>query len=181
MQNIIPWLSVAQQIVSILGIISIIFLVINFVVNKNVRNIQLMQRCIDIYKNWLKEKPLNYSNYLEFLGEELFYFQKNLIEKKVAIEWIEGILDNIAIYGKETLRGEEVSSHKIILNSYADQKDLEELPEWKRKDYFARIDFFIRPNLKENIFIPAFNDADHRSQKQKLAKSLYKHIRNYKY
>jgi hypothetical protein len=166
-----PWHEVGANIATILGLVGIVFLINEYNSNKGLRNLQLMGRCIDSYKEWLKTGKVN-QEYLELLGEELFYFQRGLLDKRVAIEWIQGIIDMIQIQGE---KGE-------VLNNYNQQTNLESLPGWEKKAaYYARINYFIHPSLKKNIVIPGPGDPYHYDKKRELAIQLYKHIKTYKY
>jgi hypothetical protein len=173
LQSNLHWYEVGASIATMVGVLGVIFLIIEHFANRNLRNIQLMHRCIDNFRQWFNtyDQKVNIS-YLELLNEEFFYFQKRLIEKRVAIEWIEGILDFIQIYGKGD----------TILNTYLNQTSIETLGEWTNREvFFARIKYFIHPKLKVDIIIPAVNDPNHAEKKRELAKALYKHIKTYKY
>lgn len=167
------WYEIGASIATMVGVLGVIFLIIEHFANRNLRNIQLMHRCIDNFRQWFNgyDQKINMA-YLELLNEEFFYFQKRLIEKKVAIEWIEGILDFIQVYGKGG----------AVLNTYLNQVNIETLPEWTNREvFFARIKYFIYPKLPANIIIPAVTETNHAKKKRELAKALYKHIKTYKY
>jgi hypothetical protein len=172
MNDILSGTQIAANIATVLGVLGIIFLFVQHYHNRDLRNLQLMHRCIDIFRDWFKNNSKVDFSYLELLNEELFYFQKKLIQKKVAVEWIEGILDFIVIYGK----------NNVVLNTYNQQTDIEKLADWpRRKMFFARVSFFIRPKLEKNITIPDIEDRGHAKKKRELALALYKHIKNYQY
>lgn len=171
-------LDVAQllaNIATIGGIIAIFFLFKQHNHSKDLRNLQLMQRCIDNFRTWYSNpnKKVDFF-YLELLNEELFYFQKGLIEEEIALEWIEGILDFIIIKGKD----------EINLNKYYKQEDVEKLDQWPdNKYFFFRIYYFTHIDLGNEYVLPVCkeNESEHHFKKRQLAKELYKHIRNYKY
>lgn len=160
------------NIATVLGLCGIIFLFIQHNHNRDLRNLQLMHRCIDIFRNWFQtNQKVDYA-YLELLNEELFYFQKGLIPKQVAIEWIEGILDFIVING---------NTHEP-LNNYSSQVNISQMEDWpKRKMFFARVNYFVNPQLKNNIAVPGIEESNHAENKRELALALYKHIKNYQY
>lgn len=167
------WYEIGASIATMLGVLGVFFLIIEHFANRNLRNIQLMHRCIDNFRQWFNQsnQKINIS-YLELLNEEFFYFQKKLIEKRVAIEWIQGILDFVQVYGKGG----------TILNNYLNQANIESLSEWiNREVFFARIKYFIYPKLEKNIIIPEVSDPNHAKMKRELAIALYKHIKRYKY
>ena len=171
--DIHPWYEVGADIATMISALAIVFLIVEYNASKNTRNIQLMHRCIDIFREWFN-KPNQKVDipYLELLNEELFYFQKRLIQKNVAIEWIEGILDFIQVHGNSG----------VLLNGYYNQTNIESLAEWEnRKVFFARIRYFIYPKLQRNIIIPGINEKSHAKKKRELAKALYKHIKTYPY
>lgn len=59
-----------------------------------------MQRCIDRYHELVEPNDSGITRlkanhewkFIELVNEELFYIQQNYVPKKVAIEWIEGIV-----------------------------------------------------------------------------------------
>ncbi len=153
--------------------VAIIFIIIEYIANRNIRNIQLMHRCIDVFRKWSQgnDPKVNFE-YLEMLNEELFYFQKGLIEKKVALEWIQGIIDTLQLF----------ASDNTLLTDYNKQQNIKELALWKEKKYFfARIDYFIHTPIDKAYVVPSFDDPSHLFIKRQLAKQLYRHIRNYKF
>ena len=172
MNDVLSWTQIAANIATVFGVVGVIFLFFQYYHSKDLRNLQLMHRCIDIFRNWFNNGQKVDFSYLELLNEELFYFQKRLIQKNVAVEWVEGILDFIVIYGKDN----------VVLNSYGNQTNIEELPNWNtQKMFFARVSYFARPKLEKNIIIPGVEDKDHAKKKRELALALFKHIKNYKY
>jgi hypothetical protein len=173
LQTVPHWYEIGASIATMVGALGVLFLFGQHYYNKDVRNLQLMHRCIDNFRNWSEEyhQEINFF-YLELFNEELFYFQQNLIVKKVALEWIEGILDYIQVYAEDG----------AILTNYNKQTNIEALSIWQNKEgFFARIHFFIYPPLDKSFGIPEFNEENHASKKRELAKALYRHIKNYKY
>jgi len=173
MEQFKNWVEIGAGIATIVGAAGIIFLFIQHYYNKDIRNLQLMHRCIDNFRQWSeKSMPVINFFYLELLNEELFYFQKDLIQKKVCIEWIEGMMDYIQFYANDG----------TILTQYNDQQNIETLAIWKDKQgFFSRIHFFLHPEIDKSYIIPGFNEGPHSSKKRKLAIELYKHIKKYKY
>jgi hypothetical protein len=167
------WHEIGANIASIISALAIIFVIIEYNANRNVRNIQLMHRCIDQFREWNKDDKgeVNF-NYLELLNEELFYFQKRLIQKKVAIEWIEGMLDYITVYSK----------NDEALNSYGKQVSVQSLQIWNEKKYFFnRVNFFVKTDFGSLYKIPDFDNSRHSEKKSILARQLYEWIKKYKY
>lgn len=170
-----PWDEVLSNIATIIGSLAIIFIIIEHIANKNVRNIQLMQRCIDLFRDWYSkpDKKVDIS-YLELLNEELFYFQKGLIQKKVAVEWIEGMPDFIVIF---SITGKP-------LNKYKNQIDISSLDrDGDNRSFFYRVYYFKDTQLTDDYVIPSCNEdlILHHFKKREVALQLYKHIRKYKY
>lgn len=165
---------ILANIATVLGVVGVVFLFAQHYYNKDIRNLQLMQRCIDNFRTWYSNpnKQVDFY-YLELLNEELFYFQKKLIDKEVAIEWIEGILDYIIVY-----------SPGGPLNNYKNQVDITTLDrDGDNKSFFFRIYYFVNTTLSEDYNIPFCNENEklHHLKKRQLAIELYKHIRKYKY
>ena len=168
-----PWYEIGANMATMVGVLGLVFLIVEYQTNKNVRNVQLMHRCIDSFRQWsLKTMPKVDFFYLELLNEEFFYFQKGMIQRKVSIEWVEGILDFIQVKGKDG----------IVLNNYNNQTDLETVPEWQGKQmFFARIQYFIETGLSKEFVIPSLENPKHREKKRELAIELHNHIKRYKY
>jgi hypothetical protein len=159
MNDILNKTQIAANIATVLGVLGVIFLFVQHFHNKDLRNLQLMHRCIDIFRDWFKNNQKVDFSYLELLNEELFYFQKRLIQEKVAVEWIEGILDFIVIYGQ----------NNAALNSYNNQTNIEKLADWpKQKMFFARVSYFIRPKLEKNITVRILKIRDMQKRKGNL-------------
>jgi hypothetical protein len=173
MESVKNILEITDHAATTIGCVAIIFLFIQYIQSKDLRNLQLMHRCIDNYRKWSEHDNREYNYfYLELLNEELFYFQNKLIEKKVAIEWLDGIVDYIQIFAKDG----------TVLNCYNEQQDLEALVIWKNKmGFYERIRFFVHSSLDKTLIVPHFNDASHLEKKRGLAIELYKYIKNYKY
>lgn len=166
-------MQIGANIATIIGAIGVIFLFGQHYYNKDIRNLQLMHRCIDRFREWsLKEDPKIDLFYMELLNEELFYFQNDLIQRKIAIEWLEGILDYIQIFSK----------NGTILTAYNSQQDIETLIAAENKSrFFNRICFFVHPDLDNSYIVPGPEDKHHAAKKRALAIQLYTHIRKYGY
>lgn len=172
MKDLLNWTQFFANIATVFGLLGIIFLFVQHYHNKDLRNLQLMHRCIDIFRNWFQNNQVVDYSYLELLNEELFYFQKGLIQKKVAIEWIEGILDFVVING---------NNHEV-LNGYSNQTAIDRMKDWsKRKMFYARVNYFVNPQLENNIVIPGIEEKNHAKKKRELAQELYKQIKKYPY
>lgn len=167
-----PWYQVGANIATMLGTVAVVFAIFQYKANKDVRNIELMHRCIDTFRKWAEKNTAVNFYYLDFLNEELFYFQNKLIQKEISIEWIEGILDYIQIYANDG----------TILTKYNEQVNVEALSEWLGKEkFFNRIYFFLYPPIDNSYLIPPQNTKEHSQKKRILAIKLYKHIQKYKY
>jgi hypothetical protein len=171
--DIKPWYEVGASIATMLSAGAIVVVIVEYFANRNVRNIQLMQRCIDNFRKWFSDSNRKVDFfYLELLNEELFYFQKGMIQKKVAIEWIEGMLDYIIIK----------SADGTPLNDYSDQVDIESLDKFNNnKNFFFRIYYFTNTTIANDHKLPLCDDNNHHSKKRQLAKELHNHIKDYKY
>ena len=90
----------------------------------------------------------------------------------MAIEWIEGILDFVVING---------NNHEV-LNGYSNQTAIDRMKDWsKRKMFYARVNYFVNPQLENNIVIPGIEEKNHAKKKRELAQELYKQIKKYPY
>ena len=138
-----PWYEIGAHVATMLGFVGIIFLFVQHYYDRDVRNLQLMQRCLDGFKEWsIGNKATIDLPYLELLNEELFYIQRGLIDKEVAVEWIEGILDFVAVQGEDG----------TVLNQYNQQPELDKIALWQsKKYYFRRIHFFVHTKLHREM------------------------------
>lgn len=176
MNEYASWHQVAANIAAMIGAISIVLLIFQYHHTIGLRNLGLMHRCMDSFRTWAsQENPELSLQYLELLNEELFYFQKRFIEKKVALEWIEGILDYVQVFDR----------NGGVLNPYGTTKDVQGEPIWKnKKDFFNRVDYFIHTNLFSSFHVPppsGDSNSKHQKKKRQLAEKLYEHIRKYPY
>lgn len=174
LQILEPWYQMGADIATMLSIVSIAFLFVTYYKTRDARNLQLMNRCIDNFRKWSVDgtSQINFF-YLELLNEELFYFQNKMIDKKVAIEWIEGMIDCFQVYAKDGT---------TILNDYSDQQSVKSvLISLNKQGVFCRIEYFVKSGVDKSHKIPLFSDPLHEFKKRKLALELFKYIKKYKF
>jgi hypothetical protein len=97
------YFEVGSYIFTILGFIAIISSIIALFISRNQMRFTVIARCVDIFRDHYadispesnQEKCLKY---MDFINEELFYFQHRYIPKSVALEWIDGMLNHFPVY-----------------------------------------------------------------------------------
>ena len=104
MDNWMEVTSVISNIATAIGVIVILFAFYTYSVDKKHLNLNTITRCIDIYRNkYLSIQPDNIElikSYLDFVNEELFYFENNYLPKAIADEFIDGMIDIVPLFNK---------------------------------------------------------------------------------
>jgi hypothetical protein len=122
---------------TIVGVIAIIAAIWTYNLNKKQFNFSVLVRCITVYQEkFLNKLPTEITDggeaktmsilndYIDFVNEELFYFQQMYIPKEVALEWIDGMINEMPIYngdGQMLNKGEktaELIDNKKITQTY---------------------------------------------------------------
>jgi hypothetical protein len=176
--NIDYWnnlLQLLSNISTILGGAAIIYAVLSYKVTQKQLNFAVLDRCISIFH----ERYLYISNdsdrvilksYVDFVNEELFYFEKDYIHKDVAIEWIDGMINYMPIYNQVNK----------ILNPNNSITKIDELNLFKD---FQRVKKAFVVKNKYNfdlIYSETTTDAsylDRKNERERLAKEIYKNLK----
>ncbi|HLP95660.1 MAG TPA: hypothetical protein VK168_16570 [Saprospiraceae bacterium] len=108
------FLEVTANIVTILGVVAIFIGVWTHNLNIKQFNFSVLVRCITVYQDkFLNKLPTEstaagkaettkiINDYIDFVNEELFYFQQKFIPKDVALEWIDGMINVMPIYSSD--------------------------------------------------------------------------------
>jgi hypothetical protein len=78
----------------------------------------IISRCIDIYRKDFFDLSSSSNekkclDYIDFVNEELFYYQNSYISKKVANEWVDGMIEFLPIHYKDKIVNESNCLHQI--------------------------------------------------------------------
>lgn len=143
--------------------------------SKKQLNFSVLVRCITIFNdkfiNIQKEKDLNtIKSYIDFVNEELFYFESKYIPKKVALEWIDGMIEIIPIYDTDnsiinTSNCNIIIHEKNILYSFQRIKNAFKI----KKEYNFEL---IYSNYETES-----NYTKRKKERKKLLKEIYKNIK----
>jgi hypothetical protein len=96
-------IEIIASILTGLGFIAIVFGVFSYKLSKKQLNFSVMARCIQVYHDKFasisnKSKIEDIKAYIEFVNEQLFYFESKYIAEPIAKEWIDGMIELIPIY-----------------------------------------------------------------------------------
>ena len=110
------------NILGIIGFVSIIGVFISYIITKKQLNITTMSRCIDNYRKQFMDLKASddvkiIRQYIDFVNEELFYFQDKFIPYEVAFEWVSGMIDFMPIIYEGENKNCNVVSQKITKNN----------------------------------------------------------------
>jgi len=160
------------NIATIAGGLAIAVGVISYKLNKKQFNFSVLVRCITHFSenfasisNTTADKDLK--AYVDFVNEELFYFEKNYIPKDVALEWIDGMIDYMPIYSQ---------GKKKVLNP---EQSIKKIDDLKILQSFQRVKKAFTVNEKYDFDkIYGANDTDNgylkrRKERERLAKEIY--------
>lgn len=94
-----------------------------------------LDRCVSMFREKFMKLDQQSSTqeieeYIDFVNEELFYFQEGYLPENVAIEWIEGMLNYLPVYSPKS----EVlnSSNATLIGQIRDNDLLKQHPRVKK-------------------------------------------------
>jgi len=103
-ENLKIWLEIGSNFITIIAFIVILFTYKALIISKKQLNLETITRCIDYYRNHflginIQSTDLyELKSYLDFVNEEMFYIENEYIAEKVAIEWLDGMIDVLPIF-----------------------------------------------------------------------------------
>lgn len=143
------------------------------VINRKQLHFHTAQKCFELYrKEFMTLGWHNYEEYFDFVNEELFYIQNRQINKEVAIEWIDGMIDNMPVYYKDKEKPVNVNAINIEI-----EKRIKNYPRLK-------IVFTINEKSCYDNFDGVFKNYSERSENDnmdrlRLMNEIYYNARNY--
>ena len=135
-----------------------------------------MEKCVSNFKKITKRSgvPVDKSaEYIEFVSEELFYFENGYLPLAVSIEWIDGMIDYLPFYDKDKAF---IASNRLDPLKSQDQaiKLLQDYPRIRKAIQMREaIDF-------EIVHISIENETDREKRRQERDKIIYAVIMNLK-
>jgi len=133
-----------------------------------------MEKCVANFREITKLTGLASDKsfeYIEFVSEELFYFENGYLPLKVSIEWIDGMIDYLPFYDKNKVF---IKSNR--LDTLKDQdKTIRLLRDYPR----IRKAIQMRENIDfETVHISIENENDREKRRQERDKIIYRVIKN---
>lgn len=135
-----------------------------------------MEKCVSNFKKITKRSgvPIDKSaEYIEFVSEELFYFENGYLPLVVSIEWIDGLIDYLPFYDKDKVF---IASNRLDPLKTQDQaiRLLRDYPRIRKAIQMREaIDF-------EIVHISIENEIDREKRRQERDKIIYAVIMNLK-
>ena|SRR6218665_1042538 len=135
-----------------------------------------MEKCVSNFKKITKRSgvPIDKSaEYIEFVSEELFYFENGYLPLVVSIEWIDGMIDYLPFYDKDKVF---IASNRLDPLKTQDQaiRLLRDYPRIRKAIQMREaIDF-------EIVHISIENEIDRDKRRQERDKIIYAVIMNLK-
>ena len=119
-ENLKAWVDLLSSIATIAAVVVIFFAFRAYIISKKQLNLDAISRCIDYYRDNFVEGVNNKTTdiillkkYLDFVNEELFYFENDYIINNVAYEWLDGMIDILPIFKNEIVLNEKYCNHNI--------------------------------------------------------------------
>jgi hypothetical protein len=166
---ILDILDIIIKIVTVLGILTLVYAHRDSILGKKVLNLNVMEHCVhrftDLLPN-LNDPSINdtiLKSYVDLSNEELFYISKKYLTEEVALEWIDGMIDFIPLYN---CRNQLINEKAKLINTKWDQA----IKGYPRIQYFSSSnDFFLPGDMESN------------DRRKELVVRLYERIKKYKY
>ena len=114
MENLKFWVELLSNIATIAAVFVIFFAYRAYKISKKHLTLKAITRCIDNYREHFVEIDYKTKAYLDFVNEELFYFEKDyIIDKVIIFEWLDGMIDVLPIFRNGNVLNENYCN-KII-------------------------------------------------------------------
>jgi hypothetical protein len=156
--------------------ISLVGLWAAYISSKKQIHFTTMEKCVFNFKKITKGSgvPVDKSaEYIEFVSEELFYFENGYLPLVVSIEWIDGMIDYLPFYDKDKVF---IASNRLDPLKTQDQATrlLRDYPRIRKAIQMREaIDF-------EIVHISIENEIDREKRRQERDKIIYAVIMNLK-
>ena len=144
LDDLVKYSELIYNIFAILAFGSIIWGFYSYTVNKKQLYGTTMSRCIDIYREqFIPSKLAGHehlaSDYIDFVNEELFYFEKKFIPKDIMIEWMDGMLNHVPIFKEGKIMNGTYCFYKITEDDLSDYPRVRKAFNIKKKYDFDTI------------------------------------------
>jgi len=154
--------------------ISLLGLWATYIFSKKQIHFTTMEKCVSNFKKITKPSGLQSdksAEYIEFVSEELFYFENSYLPLTVSIEWIDGMIDYLPFYDKNKVF---IKSNR--LDALKDQNEtirlLHDYPRIRKAIQMRQeIDF-------EIVHVSIENENDREKRRQERDKVIYRVIMN---
>jgi len=168
-----PWFDLLSELATILATLFIILAYRAYKISKKQLNLGTITRCIDYYRvhfveiDTLTTNLKKMKSYLDFVNEELFYFENGYIINTVIYEWLDSMIDVLPIFnGKSVLN--ENNCNKIII----EQNLLKPNPRIK-KAFTIVSEYNFDIIYSEQII----NEKERKEMREKLFKEILKNLK----
>jgi hypothetical protein len=154
--------------------ISLLGLWATYIFSKKQIHFTTMEKCVSNFREIIKPSGLQSdisSQYIEFVSEELFYFENDYLPLMVSIEWIDGMIDYLPFYDKNKLF---IKSNRLDSLKNQDQtiRLLRDYPRIRKAIQMREeIDF-------EIVHVSIENEDDREKRRQERDKIIYDVIIN---
>jgi hypothetical protein len=157
---ILKHLDSLYYISAILGIIGVFMTIASGIKQ---RHFNTVSKCFETYRNdfiWLNENDrIGCDKYIDFVGEEVFYIKSGFIPKRIALEWIYGMIDNMPIFF------EDCNKERVVLHSSFLEKHIEK-HEMLNEVFVTKKEL---PNIKKILLK---NHLERSGEENKVVKKL---------
>lgn len=154
--------------------ISLLGLWASYISSKKQIHFTTMEKCVSNFKEITKPSGLQTdksTEYIEFVSEELFYFENGYLPLTVSIEWIDGMIDYLPFYDQNKLF---VKSTRLDALKNQDEtiRLLRDYPRIRKAIQMHQdIDF-------EIVHVSIENESDRERRRQERDKIIYTIIMN---
>lgn len=170
-QNIKDLIEIISFFATIIAGVGILFALRDYSINRKQLNLSALESCVTRFRESFlhlskDSKEEDVIAYVDFVNEELFYFEERFLPYSVAMEWIDGMIDHIPLYDPY---GNLINSG-ISLPIIHRRKILDQY-RFKR----VKKAFTIRSHVDVDI---AFGDVDHKLKEKARDKIVKEILRN---
>ena len=154
--------------------VSLLGLWATYISSKKQIHFTTMEKCVSNFKEIIKcsgSQSDKSAEYIEFVSEELFYFENGYLPLAVSIEWIDGMIDYLPFYDKNKVF---IKSNRLDSLKNQDQtiRHLRDYPRIRKAIQMREeIDF-------EIAHVSIENENDREMRRQERDKIIYTVIMN---
>lgn len=106
MESFKEWVGIIANIATIFGVIAIVYAFFAFKTGRQQFHFSVLDRCIGVFQdNFIhldkQTEGAIISKYIDFVNEQLFYFEKGYAPPEVIDEWIDGMIDYLPLFNQK--------------------------------------------------------------------------------